>query len=40
MIIPVGSNSQELIQVDKDQQGKISKQHIAYVRYVPLVKPS
>jgi len=39
MIIPVGTDWQELIQVDKDESGKISQKSLLGVIYVPLVKP-
>jgi len=38
MIIPVGSNNQNLIQVDKAADGTVKETVIAPVRYVPLVK--
>lgn len=39
MVIPVGRNHQELLLVWKDQNGKVSSNHLMDVRYVPLVKP-
>jgi len=38
MIIPVGKSMQQLMQVDKDQNGKITKKKLLDVVYVPLVK--
>jgi len=38
MIIPVGTNQQELLQVDKHKDGSISQKTICGVIYVPLVK--
>jgi len=38
MIIPVGKSLQQLIRVDKDRNGKISKTKLLDVIYVPLVK--
>eukprot|EP01117_Protostelium_nocturnum_P001914 TRINITY_DN1250_c0_g1_i2.p1 TRINITY_DN1250_c0_g1~~TRINITY_DN1250_c0_g1_i2.p1 ORF type:complete len:224 (-),score=73.96 TRINITY_DN1250_c0_g1_i2:230-901(-) len=40
LVIPVGTFDQNLIMVKKDTQGKITKQNIFGVRYVPLVKSS
>jgi len=36
MFIPVGTHVQEMIQVDKDETGKISEKRLFGVRYVPL----
>ncbi|KAH7098391.1 Pcmt1-prov protein [Auriculariales sp. MPI-PUGE-AT-0066] len=36
MFIPVGTHSQEIIQVDKDREGKVSETTLFGVRYVPL----
>jgi protein-L-isoaspartate(D-aspartate) O-methyltransferase len=38
MVIPVGTLDQELLQVDKDMQGRITKKSLLPVRYVPLVR--
>jgi len=38
MIIPIGTNYQKLIQVDKNEKGLIKEREIIDVRYVPLVK--
>ncbi|KDQ11250.1 hypothetical protein BOTBODRAFT_57565 [Botryobasidium botryosum FD-172 SS1] len=36
MFIPVGTYSQEIVQVDKDSAGKVTEQRLFGVRYVPL----
>eukprot|EP01090_Pellita_catalonica_P013598 TRINITY_DN3274_c0_g1_i2.p1 TRINITY_DN3274_c0_g1~~TRINITY_DN3274_c0_g1_i2.p1 ORF type:complete len:220 (+),score=24.85 TRINITY_DN3274_c0_g1_i2:29-688(+) len=38
LVIPVGTHSQHLLQVDKKQDGTTTKKTICGVRYVPLVK--
>jgi len=38
LIIPVGTDDQELLQIDKNEDGSISKTRLLSVRYVPLVK--
>jgi len=38
LVIPVGTHSQSLIQVDKLKDGSIKEKHITGVTYVPLVK--
>jgi len=38
MIIPVGTGSQYLLEVDKDDDGSITKRTLMGVRYVPLVR--
>ncbi|KAH3744166.1 protein-L-isoaspartate O-methyltransferase [Pelomyxa schiedti] len=38
MVIPVGNYNQELLQIDKDHNGRITQKHITDVMYVPLVK--
>lgn len=42
MIIPVGpiNGNQYLMQVDKDENSKVTEKKILEVRYVPLVNPS
>ncbi len=37
LIIPVGRDDQELLQVDKQADGSIVQQRVLGVRYVPLV---
>jgi len=39
MFIPVGTISQEIIQVDKDENGHVSKKPLFGVIYVPLTDP-
>ncbi|KZT60978.1 protein-L-isoaspartate O-methyltransferase [Calocera cornea HHB12733] len=36
MFIPVGTNEQAVIQVDKDEDGKVTQKELFGVRYVPL----
>jgi len=36
MFIPVGTHWQEIVQVDKDQNGKVTEKKLFGVRYVPL----
>jgi len=36
MFIPVGTHTQEIIQVDKDSDGKLTQKRLFGVRYVPL----
>jgi protein-L-isoaspartate(D-aspartate) O-methyltransferase len=38
MIIPVGTVNQTLVQVDKDENGKVQTKAITGVQYVPLVR--
>jgi len=40
MIIPVGTYDQQLIQIDKKEDGSIEQKQLLGVRYVPLVKDS
>jgi len=39
MVIPVGTQAQEFIQIDKELDGSLTKRVLMSVRYVPLVKP-
>ena len=36
MVVPVGQQSQELILIEKDKQGKIIKTKLFPVRFVPM----
>jgi len=36
MFIPVGTYDQEIVQVDKDSEGKVTEKRLFGVRYVPL----
>lgn len=36
MVVPVGKEAQEFIQVDKDMEGKVKKTKLLEVRYIPL----
>jgi len=36
MFIPVGTHTQEIVQVDKDSEGKVTQKSLFGVRYVPL----
>jgi len=38
MIIPVGTFDQSLMQIDKDENGKVHMKELMGVRYVPLVQ--
>jgi len=40
MVIPVGTTSQELLEITKDENGTLHQRMICGVRYVPLVKSS
>jgi len=40
MIIPVGTTSQELLEITKDANGTLQQRMVCGVRYVPLVKSS
>ncbi|KAG2386650.1 hypothetical protein C9374_002394 [Naegleria lovaniensis] len=40
MVIPVGEWSQDLMVIDKDVNGKVKKQSVMGVMYVPLVNPN
>lgn len=37
MVIPVGEGAQELLLVQKDLDGEVSQDHLAYVRFVDLI---
>jgi len=39
MVIPVGTQTQEFIQIDKELDGSLTRRVLMSVRYVPLVKP-
>ena len=36
MFIPIGDGSQSIFQIDKDEDGKVTKKELFGVRYVPL----
>merc|ERR1712232_1151062 len=38
MVIPVGTQSQVFLQIDKGQDGALVERHLMAVRYVPLVQ--
>ncbi len=38
LIIPVGEDDQELLQIDKHEDGSVTELKLLAVRYVPLVK--
>jgi protein-L-isoaspartate(D-aspartate) O-methyltransferase len=40
MAIPVGKWDQEMLVVEKDSNGHVTKKSVMGVRYVPLVNPS
>jgi len=38
MVLPVGTHSQSLVQIDKDMEGRVTQQVLMGVNYVPLVQ--
>eukprot|EP01103_Thecamoeba_quadrilineata_P014065 TRINITY_DN4079_c0_g1_i2.p1 TRINITY_DN4079_c0_g1~~TRINITY_DN4079_c0_g1_i2.p1 ORF type:complete len:191 (+),score=39.13 TRINITY_DN4079_c0_g1_i2:188-760(+) len=38
MVVPVGTHDQNLVSIEKDQEGKVTQQIIFGVRYVPLIE--